>query len=71
MDHAIRVAFGPLGLHRIQAETLPDNIGSQRVLEKNGFERYGFAPSYINIDGKWRDHVLYQRINENWFPQPT
>jgi ribosomal-protein-alanine N-acetyltransferase len=47
-------------LHRIQAGTLLHNIGSQRVLERNGFVRYGLAPAYLNIAGKWQDHILYQ-----------
>lgn len=51
-----------LGLHRLQAETLVHNIASQRVLEKNGFSRYGMAPEYLKIDGAWQDHLMYQRI---------
>ncbi|HXW44905.1 MAG TPA: GNAT family protein [Streptosporangiaceae bacterium] len=59
-----RVAFGDLGLHRIQAETLPDNVASQRVLQRNGFVRIGFAPSYLKIAGRWQDMILYQLISE-------
>ena len=59
----IRVAFRGLGLHRIQAETLLHNVRSQRVLEHNGFVRIGMAPAYLNIAGKWQDHVLYQVVN--------
>lgn len=57
-------AFGDLGLHRVEAGTLPDNFGSQRVLEKNGFERYGLARRFLLIAGEWRDHVLFERIAE-------
>jgi ribosomal-protein-alanine N-acetyltransferase len=56
----IRVAFAELGLHRIQAETLLHNVRSQRVLERNGFVRFGMAPAYLKIAGNWRDHFLYQ-----------
>jgi [ribosomal protein S5]-alanine N-acetyltransferase len=55
-------AFGNLGLHRIQAETLPRNVRSQRVLERNGFVRIGMAPAYLNIAGQWQDHILYQVV---------
>jgi ribosomal-protein-alanine N-acetyltransferase len=55
-------AFGPVGLHRLEAGTLVDNIASQRVLEKNGFERIGLARRYLHIGGDWRDHVLFQRV---------
>ena len=59
----IGVAFGELGLHRMQAETLLDNFASQRVLERNGFGRIGMAPSYLKIAGRWQDMILYQLIN--------
>jgi ribosomal-protein-alanine N-acetyltransferase len=58
----IRIAFDELGLHRIQAGTLLRNRGSQRVLERNGFIRFGVAPAYLNIAGKWQDHALHQLV---------
>lgn len=59
------VAFGELGLHRIQAETLLDNFASQRVLERNGFARIGMAPTYLKIAGRWQDFILYQLVNSS------
>jgi [ribosomal protein S5]-alanine N-acetyltransferase len=56
------LAFSRLDLHRIEAGTLPHNIASQRVLERNGFERFGLAPRYLQIAGRWQDHVLFQKI---------
>jgi [ribosomal protein S5]-alanine N-acetyltransferase len=58
----IPLAFGDLGLHRLEAGTLVDNIASQRVLKKNGFERIGTARGYLHIGGAWRDHVLFQLL---------
>lgn len=46
------------GLHRIMANHLPDNVRSERLLKKLGFEREGFAKSYLKINGEWQDHVL-------------
>jgi ribosomal-protein-alanine N-acetyltransferase len=63
LDEIVRIAFGELGLHRVQAETLLDNVRSQRILERNGFVRYGLAPSYLKIAGRWQDFILFQRIN--------
>ncbi|MGP3918749.1 GNAT family N-acetyltransferase [Nonomuraea sp. 10N515B] len=57
-----RMADQDLGLHRIAAATVLDNAASQRVLLKCGFEPYGLAPRYLEIDGKWQDHRLFQRI---------
>jgi ribosomal-protein-alanine N-acetyltransferase len=59
VDHA----FGPVGLHRVEAGTLHHNIASQRVLERNGFVRFGTAPAYLKIAGSWQEHVLYQAVN--------
>jgi ribosomal-protein-alanine N-acetyltransferase len=58
----VELAFGALRLHRLEAGTLVDNVRSQRVLEKNGFERFGLARQYLQIAGAWRDHVLFERI---------
>jgi [ribosomal protein S5]-alanine N-acetyltransferase len=58
-------AFGELGLHRIQAETLLHNVPSQRVLEQNGFTRIGLAPTYLKIAGRWQDCILYQVVNHD------
>lgn len=57
------VAFTDLGLHRFQAETLLHNTASQRVLERNGFTRFGTAPRYLRIAGTWQDHAMYQVLN--------
>lgn len=59
------VAFLELGLHRIEAGTLLHNIPSQRVLERNGFVRFGVAPGYLNIAGRWQEHAMYQVLNPN------
>ena len=64
----VGIAFGELGLHRLQGETLAHNTASRRVLERNGFVEYGEAPAYLRIDGQWQGHVLYQRINDAWLP---
>lgn len=55
----VRFAFGPLGLHRVQAGTLPHNAASQRVLLKAGFTQEGYAKNYLRIAGRWQDHVLF------------
>jgi [ribosomal protein S5]-alanine N-acetyltransferase len=59
----VRLAFADLKLHRVQAETLPHNDASQRVLLRNGFARIGFAPQYLSIAGRWQDHILFQVLN--------
>lgn len=58
-------AFGRLRLHRVEAACLPENIASVRVLEACGFEREGLARQYLNINGAWRDHVLFARLRQD------
>ncbi|MGY1652016.1 GNAT family N-acetyltransferase [Geodermatophilus sp. SYSU D01119] len=58
----LRWAFGELGLHRVGAATLLHNARSQRVLARNGFQRIGMAPRYLQIAGEWQDHLLFQRL---------
>lgn len=63
VGEAVGIAFGDLGLHRLEAGTLVDNHASQRVLEKNRFDRIGLARRYLEIAGEWRDHLLFQRTS--------
>jgi ribosomal-protein-alanine N-acetyltransferase len=58
--------FDTLGLHRLHAAFLPHNAASRRVLEKNGFREEGYAENYLQIDGKWADHVLFGLTRERW-----
>ncbi|MEY3527314.1 MAG: hypothetical protein RI997_1423 [Pseudomonadota bacterium] len=69
MTKAVRVmkvfAFEKLGLRRIEAGCIPNNIASIRVLEANGFEREGYAREYLCIAGVWQDHFLYACLNDS------
>ena len=56
-------AFSRLGLHRLEAACIPGNERSIRLLEKNQFVREGILSAYLKINGQWRDHILYARIN--------
>jgi ribosomal-protein-alanine N-acetyltransferase len=59
VQHVVRAAFTEHALHRVEAGTLVDNLGSQRVLEKSGFHRIGISPRHVQIAGSWQDHVLF------------
>ncbi len=60
----VRFSFDALRLHRIEAATQPANIASRRVLERCAFVQEGYARSYLKINGTWRDHLLYARLDE-------
>jgi ribosomal-protein-alanine N-acetyltransferase len=51
-----------LGLHRLEAGTMVENVPSQRVLLARGFKQYGLAPKLLYLNGAWRDHVLFQKL---------
>jgi ribosomal-protein-alanine N-acetyltransferase len=58
--------FETLDLHRVHAAFLPSNMASRRVLEKNGFVEEGFAEKYLQINGRWEDHVLFGLTRERY-----
>lgn len=49
-------------LHRVEAGTSPDNIGSQIVLIKNGFQFVGRYNEYIYQNDKWHDSIIFEKI---------
>lgn len=55
-------AFAALDLSRIESACLPENVASRGVLEKSGFKYEGVAQSYLQIAGRWRNHVLYSNL---------
>ena len=55
-------AFAQMDLSRIEAACLPENAASRGVLEKTGFKYEGVAQAYLQIAGRWRNHVLYANL---------
>lgn len=58
-------AFRSLRLHRIEAACMPSNEASIRVLAQSGFAREGLARSYLKINGRWEDHLLFAKLNDD------
>lgn len=61
----VALCFQQLELHRLEAYCLPENLASQRVLIKSGFQAEGLAERYLRINGQWQDHWRYYRLNES------
>jgi ribosomal-protein-alanine N-acetyltransferase len=59
-------AFDRLRLHRVEAACLPSNEPSRGVLLRTGFGQEGYARRYLQIDGKWQDHLLFAILREDW-----
>ncbi len=55
-------AFTRMDLSRLEAACLPENSASRGVLETCGFKYEGVAQSYLQINGRWRNHVLYANL---------
>lgn len=62
LEAVVRYAFDTLDLSRLEAGCLPENAASRGVLEKTGFKYEGVAQSYLQINGRWRTHVLYAAL---------
>jgi ribosomal-protein-alanine N-acetyltransferase len=61
----VRHAFGPLDLSRVEAGCLPENAPSRKLLESCGFKYEGVAQAYLQISGRWRNHVLYANLRHD------
>lgn len=59
----IDYAFCSLKLRRLNAACLPHNTRSIELLKSVNFEEEGFAKKYLQINGKWQDHLLFGRVN--------
>ncbi|KFI27538.1 GCN5 family acetyltransferase [Paenirhodobacter enshiensis] len=65
IEAVVFYAFHDLGLSRIEAACLPENAASRGALEKSGFKYEGVAQAYLQIDGRWRNHVLYSSLRSD------
>ena len=69
MTEAVRAlvhyAFTELDLSRIESACLPENAASRGVLERAGYKYEGVAQSYLQINGRWRNHVLYANLRND------
>lgn len=60
------LAFGRLGLHRVEANVQPANDTSIRLIKRLGFTREGYSRRYLKIGGRWRDHERWAMLAEDW-----
>jgi len=65
IDAVVHYAFSTLDLSRIEAGCLPENNPSRGLLEQCGFKYEGVAQAYLQINGRWRNHVLYANLRHD------
>ncbi len=63
LARAIPFAFADVRLHRIEANIMPRNARSMRVVEKLGFTNEGISRKYLKIAGVWEDHIHFVLLN--------
>ena len=65
LEAVVHHAFTVLDISRIEAGCLPENTPSRRLLERCGYKYEGVAQSYLQINGRWRNHVLYANLRND------
>ncbi|MCJ7470893.1 GNAT family N-acetyltransferase [Candidatus Bathyarchaeota archaeon] len=63
---AVDYLFMSKDIVRIQATTYLENVASQKVLEKAGFQREGRIRKGMYAWGNWVDLYLYSILKEEW-----
>ena len=61
----VKYMFEEIKIHRIEANIMPVNTASIRVMEKLEFENEGLAKKYLKVNGIWEDHYHYVLLNPN------
>ncbi len=61
---AVDLAFGRLRLKRIEANARVDNVGSVRVLLRNGFTQYGHSRRSFELGGTWYDRLHFELASD-------
>lgn len=71
LQAVLRTSFGTgFNLHRVQAAVRPENLRSLALLQRLDFRQIGLARDYLQIDGAWRDHLLFERLNPHFRTPP-
>ena len=63
LSNSILIMKNECNMHRIGAYILPANQPSIKLVEKVGFKLEGIAKSYVQMKGKWIDHLCYAYIS--------
>lgn len=67
LDHA----FGPMELHRLEADIDPDNVASAKTLERLGFQREGYMRERWLVGDRASDSALYGLLAHEWKSVPS
>ena len=54
-----------MNLHRVEIAVRPENVPSNRLVQRLGFHFEGVRPRFLHINHDWRDHNIYSMLREN------
>jgi len=66
LAQVIDLAFGDMGLHRLEANIQPGNDASRRLVRALGFRQEGYSPRYLKVNRRWKDHERWAILAEQW-----
>ncbi|WDV44462.1 GNAT family N-acetyltransferase [Clostridiaceae bacterium M8S5] len=64
LNKGIDIIFNEYKMHRVEANIMPKNDRSIRVVKKLGFTEEGLSKKYLKINGKWEDHLRFVLLND-------
>lgn len=66
LTHVVHLAFGRMGLHRLEANIQPGNAASIALVRTLGFTKEGYSRRYLKVGRKWEDHERWAILAEDW-----
>jgi len=66
LSAVLSIAFNVMDLHRIEADTDPENKPSLALLERFGFVREGLFQDRWFVHGEWHDSVMLALLKSNY-----
>jgi len=64
-----RYAFQELGLERLESNSVADNIGMHRALERSGYRNIGRKRHCFYRHGIWRDRFMFEVLRAEWLAE--
>jgi RimJ/RimL family protein N-acetyltransferase len=59
-------AFNELNLERLESESIAQNIGMHRALEKSGYQKIGRRRHVFYRSGQWLDSYIFELLRDEW-----
>ena len=69
VERVAEFGFQTLGLVRLEAACLENNMASRALLERCAFQAEGIVRGYLEVNGTVRDHLLYARLAQDRQPE--